>query len=229
MRQAIASCGVLLLAALLPLGAALGQGAGAAPPPSEAERLLFQQDQLANARNARALRYQYVEEAGGQPPVKDQAVFTLATGAGGRCCDVHGEYLSGAVAVSLPDIPDARSNPVLLYFLEGEVRRLQRTTKGQASHFRRVIRQALADDAKVTDTQVRWGARSVAAKVVRVSPFLTDPYRGRFEDQAATEYAFVLSDAVPGGVYQLSATLPGATAGGAPLARRVLTLEETKP
>lgn len=224
MRLALSCCGAIL-AMLLPFASAQGQGS---PAPSEAERLLFQQDHLANARSLRALRYHYVEEAEGKPPVSDRAVLTLGAGAAGRCCDVHGEYLSGVMAVNLPDIPDARANPVLLYFLEGEVRRMQRTTKGQAAHFRRVIRQALADNAGITDTPVRWGARSVSAKTVRVVPFLNDPYRDRFADQAATEYAFVLSDAVPGGIYQLSATLPGA-AGAAPLARRVLTLEETKP
>jgi hypothetical protein len=231
MRRALASCSAVLLAVLPSLAAAQGQGANPAPAagaPSEAERLLFEKDHLSNARSPRVLRYRYAEETGGKPPVQDQAAFTLEAGAAGRCCDVRGEYLSGAMMVSLPAIPDARSNPVLLYFLEGEVRRLQRTTKGQAAHFRRVIRIALADHASITDTPVRWGAKSVPARTVRVAPFLDDPYRGRFPDQAATEYAFVLSDAVPGGVYQLSATLPGA-AGGPPLARRVLILEETKP
>jgi hypothetical protein len=42
----------------------------------------------------------------------------------------------------------------------------------------------------------------------------------------STEYVFVLSDAVPGGVYEMSATLPGKAAGDAPLARRTLTLAE---
>jgi hypothetical protein len=156
--------------------------------------------------------------------VVDGAVLTLSTGAQGRCCDVHGDYLSGPMAVHLPDIPLARSNPVLLYFLEGEVRRLQRTTKGQASHFRLRFRRALADSATVTDTSMDWAGRRVSARTVRVAPFLDDPYRDRFPAEAATEYAFVLADAVPGGVYQASALLPGP--GAVPLARRTLTLAE---
>jgi hypothetical protein len=136
---------------------------------------------------------------------------------------VQGEYLSGARAVQLPDIPQARANPVLLYFLEGEVRRLQRTTQGQAAHFRRRLRQALADEATVADTPVRWGTQDVPARTVHVAPFLNDPYRGRFPDQAATEYRFVLSDAVPGGVFRIEAAVPGSAA------RRTLTLEESPP
>jgi hypothetical protein len=155
--------------------------------------------------------------------VSDAVTLVLRAGAGGRCCDVQGQYLSGERAVTLPEIAEARSNPVLLYFLEGEVRRLQRTTRGQAAHFRRQLRQSLADDATVTDTPIRWGSRSVPARTVRLTPFVKDPFRGRFANQAGTEYLFVLSDAVPGGVYQLSAVVPG-TAG-----RRTLTLEESPP
>ena len=216
----------LLLAAALPLALAQAQPAEPAPPPSEAERLVFQQDHLANTRQPRVLRYRYVEEAEGKPAVTDRAVITLSAGAGGRCCDVHGEYLSGALAVNLPDVPQARGNPVVMYFLEGEVRRLQRTTNGQAAHFRRRIRQSLADAASVTQTTIRWGGQAVPARQVRIAPFADDPFRARFQDQAATEYALVLSDAVPGGVYQMRAVLPGAAAGAAPRASRSLTLDE---
>jgi hypothetical protein len=224
---------LLLLAAALPLAAAQAQGANpdpAAAPgagvPSEAERLVFLQEHLANTHAPGSLRYLYVEEAQGKPRVDDQAVLRLSAGADGRCCDVHGDYLSGAMAVNLPDIPAARANPVLLYFLESEVRRLQRTTAGQTSHFRRRIRQSLADSARVASTTIQWGGKAVPARIVQVTPFVDDPYRGRFIEQAATEYAFVLSGAVPGGVYQMRAVLPGHQAGAAPLALRTLTMAE---
>jgi hypothetical protein len=215
---------------LLALALVAGQAhAQSASEPSEAERLVFLHDHLAGSRKPQSLRYRYVDEAQGKASVSGQAVLTLSAPAGGHCCDVHGDYLSGASAVNLPDIPDAHANPVLLYFLEGEVRRLQRTTQGQAAHFRHKMRQSLADTATVTEGSIRWAGTDVTARTVRVAPFLDDPYRARFSEQATTEYAFVLSDAVPGGVYQMSATLPATTAGGAPLARRTLTIEETKP
>jgi hypothetical protein len=210
-----------LLAAVLPL-AAQAQDKG----PSEAERLLFDHEHFAAASQPGVLRYRYIEETPGKLAISDQAVLTLTRDAQGRCCDVHGDYLSGAPAVSLPDIAAARSNPVVLYFLEGEVRRLQRTTGGQAAHFRRQFRQAIANTATVTDSNVSWGGRTVPARTVRVAPFLDDPFRARFADQAETVYTFVLSDAVPGGVLEMSATLPGA---GAPAARRLLTFQEAKP
>ena len=230
-----ARCAAALLAAVLPLAFAQPQpqatapGAGASAPssaPSEAERLVFMADHLANTRQPRTLKYAYVEEAAGQPRVTDRAVLTLSAGAGGRCCDVRGDYLSGVLAVNLPEVPDARGNPVLLFFLEGEVRRLQRTTPGQAAHFRRRIRQAFADTATIGETTISWRGSTVPARLVRIAPFVDDPFRDRFQEQAATEYAVVLSDAVPGSIYQLRALLPGAAPGAPPRALRTLTIED---
>ena len=124
------------------------------------------------------------------------------------------------MAISPPDLDDASSNPILLYFLEGELLLLQHATQGPSAHFRQRIRLALADSATVGDTTIRWGAAEFPAHIVHVAPFLDDPYRSRFERDAATVYEFVLSDAVPGGVYKLSATVLGATPGDAPLGLR---------
>jgi hypothetical protein len=55
----------------------------------------------------------------------------------------------------------------------------------------------------------------VAATAVQISPFLDDPYRARFEREARKVYTFVMSDDVPGGVYQIRTRLPDATSGTA--------------
>ena len=204
------------------------------PPPgdapvSAAEELLFLHPHLAATPGPRTLAYVYVAQAASAPALTDRATLALQARGDGSCCLLHGEYLSGPMAVHLPDLDAGSSNPILLYFLEGEVRLLERTTHGQSAHFRRQFRQALAGTATVADTTARWGGRAVAVHVVHVAPFRDDPYRARFEREARTEYAFVLSDAVPGGVLAMTATLPGAVAGDPPLATRGLTLEDPAP
>ncbi len=203
--------------------------ASAGEPISEAERLLFMHPHLATVRKPQTLSYAYSAQAAASASPPDRATLALRPRADGSCCAVHGEYLSGVMAVNLPDFDDATANPILLYFLESEVRRLQRTTKGQSAHFRRQIRMALATDAHVADATVRWNGKDVPAHAVRVAPFLDDPYRARFEREAATEYVFILSDEVPGGVAAMSATLPDPGAPNAPLERRRLVLEDPQP
>ena len=187
---------------------------GDSPPPSAAERLLFMDAHLAGVKAPTTLRYQFVRtDAKGAGSFKDSVDMVFARGATTPCCKVSGTFLSGERAMRPPEVDDARSNPVLMYYLEYEVRQLQRATKGGVAHFRKQIRMALVDQAEVTPMRILWEGREVDATTVRVSPFLTDPYRARFEREAQKVYTFVMSEAVPGGIYQISARLPDAATG----------------
>ena len=227
---AVAACAMALAWAPAPAPAQAAPGAASAGEAiSEAERLVFMHPHLATLRAPRTLTYAYTVEAAGASSAPDRATLAVRPRADGGCCAVHADYLSGELAVHLPDLDDARANPIFLYFLESEVRRLQRTTNGQAAHFRRQIRMALATSARVSDAAVRWNGRDVPGHAVRVAPFLDDPYRPRFEREATTEYVFLLSDDVPGGVAALSAAVPDPSAPDVPLERRRLVLEDPQP
>jgi len=191
------------------------------PDASPAERLLFLQPHLAGIRPPGTLRYAYVEEGGAGGTLKDAMTIDLRADATGACCDVSGSFLSGPRALQLPDISQARSNPALLYFLEQEVRQLQQQTRGQSAHFRQRIRLALALSATVSPTTIRWRGSDAAAQRVHIAPYVDDPYRQRFQEASKKEYDFVMSDAVPGGVYQVLTQVPGTDR------RQTLTLQET--
>lgn len=195
----------------------------AADEPSAAEQLLFNAPHLSALKPPTQLVYRYEETEGGQAKPSDEVRMQLQRDAQGACCAVKGQFLTGAQALSLPEIDAARSNPVLLYFLEYEVRRLARTTGGNANHFRRRIREALVS-ATVTPTRITWQGREIAASEVQVAPFENDPFRARFEAQAGTRYRFVLADEVPGALFQLSATVPARAQGDAPQRIDQLTL-----
>ncbi|HEU5297307.1 MAG TPA: hypothetical protein VFU71_21180 [Burkholderiaceae bacterium] len=193
----------------------------AVPDASPAERLLFMQPHLANIRPPGTLRYAYVEEGTAAGSVNNAMTLELRADAGGACCDVGGSFSSGPRALRLPDIEQARSNPALLYYLEHEIRQLQQETGGQSAHFRRRIRLALAERATMSATTIRWRGQDAAAQKVHIAPYVDDPYRERFEETSKKEYDFVMSDAVPGGVYQVLTQVPGTARRG------TLTLQET--
>lgn len=219
MRLAQPVCHGLVVALLLQAGC----GAVLADEPSEAEQLLFTAPHLSTLKPPTQLLYHYEETEAGHAKPGDEVRMQLQPDAQGACCTVAGQFLSGTQAMSLPEIEAARANPVLLYFLEFEVRRLARLSGGNANHFRRRIREALVD-ARVMATRITWQGRDIAAREVQVVPFENDPFRARFEAQAGTRYRFVLADDVPGVLYQLSATVPGRTAGDAPQRIDQLTL-----
>ncbi len=229
-RRRVAAAVTALAAALLggmPASAAQEEprvaGSGAI---SAAEQQVFLAPHLQGLRPGTVLRYAFVHggtlEAGYGGPVELQ----LSAGAGGRCCDVAsaGGFPEAGGARALPGVEGASANPVILYFLEHDLREMQRLTRGTMNHFRRRIRLALAEEASSEDARVRWQGRELPARRLQVSPYLGDPMRNRFEAYAAKRYEFVLGD-VPGGVVQLRTLLPGDTPGAPPRLEETLTLE----
>jgi hypothetical protein len=207
--------------------------AASSAPISRAEQAVFMDPHLQNLQPPVRLQYRF-RRSGSQArdsAFDDEVSLDLKPRADGRCCAAQGRFLSGARAMALPDLEDARSNPVTLFYLEREVRELQRRTGGQAAHFRRRIRLALAD-ASVVPVTIRHDGRELQAQRVSIAPYLDDPQRARFERFAATRYEFTLSPQVPGGVVSIRTVLPAAAeaaagSASAPGPDPVPLLEET--
>jgi hypothetical protein len=217
-----------LLALLLVAGAVLTGPAGAADTPdySAAERLLFMSPQLKPLKRPTTLRYAFRKTGSHEAGFEDAVTVEVRSAANGKCCAVHGDFLTGARRLSLPDIEgDEGGNPVIMFFLENDVRGMQRLTKGSQSHFRKQIRMALYNAATVRDTTFRLRDREVRGQEIVISPYLEDPNRPRFEQFARKEYRFWLSDAVPGGVLGIRTRIAAEAAGAPPLVVEELLVE----
>ncbi|MCX8003529.1 MAG: hypothetical protein N2688_01005 [Burkholderiaceae bacterium] len=212
--------GALLLAALLGPPPALG-----ADPAqfSEAERRLFVTNHLGSLRGATRLEYVYRCAGTLQGEAEDRAVVTVSAARpdGGR--DVHVDYLSGRRRLDLPDIQGAEGNPIILHFLEREVREMNRLTGGSANYFRKRIRMALAEAARVRAVTREVDGRAVPAVEIFIAPYRDDPMRSRYERYAEKTFVLTLSDHVPGGVVEMRTELYGPESGG----RRELLLAES--
>ncbi|GAC1631074.1 MAG: hypothetical protein NVS9B10_24130 [Nevskia sp.] len=195
---------------------------------SIAEKRVFLDEHLKNVKDSATINYafhQHAEKA--EDSFDDVAKVTVSkSGKGKKSATV--EYLSGARSVSLPDIGDATANPVILYFLEMDVRDMHRLVGGQEAYFRKRIRLALVDKATVKPVTVRYRGHSVAASEVRITPYVDDPLKERFGKFSNKSYTFTISDKVPGGVYEIRTQVddPDASAAkAAPLMKTVLSLE----
>lgn len=191
---------------------------------SRAENLVFVDAQLGNLKPPTSLRYSYVKSGSLEPGFEDNVRIDVQRGSGAVCCAVQGDFLSGDRKISLPDIVDAKANPVVLFFLERDIREMERLTKGKANYFRKRIRMGMAEDAKIRDTRISYNGRELPAQEVTLAPYETDPLRSRFEKYAQKRYVFVLAGGVPGGVYQVRTALPGALPTDAPVQEEIMTL-----
>ena len=212
------------LAALV-AAAALVQPAAAAEDFSPAERALFMTNHLAGTKPPTTLRYSFAKSGSLEEGFDDKVAVKLKAAQGGKCCIADAEFLTGARRLSLPEVDQAQGNPVVLYFLERDIREMNRLTKGQQNYFRKRIRMAVYQGAQVEDVTVSYRGKTVPAREIRIAPYLDDPLRVRFEKLANKRYVFTLSDAVPGGLYAIRTSIAGETADAAPLIVEEMVVE----
>ncbi len=220
------------LAAALAVAALLlpTTGAHAEDPPkdfSAAERAIFMTDQFAKLRPPMLLRYHFRRSGSLEPAFDDKATIALKAQANGRCCDATGAFLSGDRKFELPPVEGATGNPVTLFFLERDIREMERLTKGKSAYFRKRIRMAVYQGAQQRAVTVNYRGKAVAGQEFTITPYADDPNRARFEQLAGKRYVFTLSDAVPGGIYSIRAQVADTAkgAGAPPLLAEELTIE----
>jgi hypothetical protein len=229
MLKTVPRCNKALFA--LSLAAACATAAVADDSFSQAEQLLFLSDHLANVSKATVITYAY-SKIGTLDPASDGSVnLSVSAMPQGTGKHTHVDFLSGTRKLDLPDIDDATSNPLILFFLERDVRDMQRRTGGQASYFRKRVRMALAESAQVQPVQFEFQGRSVSGTQVSIHPFTDDPLKSRFEQLAEKTYVFTFSQEVPGQLYrmQTQARAPQAHDDAPPLLEESVTFIGAKP
>lgn len=193
---------------------------------SAAEKALFMTRQLGNVTPPATLRYTFRKSGSLEEGFDDHVALALSAQAGGGCCNASGQFLSGTRRLSLPEVEGAQGNPVILYFLERDIREMNRLTKGSQNYFRKRIRMAVFQGATLRPVSLRYKGREVAGQEIAITPYLDDPNRFRYEKLAGKTYRFLLSDAVPGGVYGIRTQI-GST--GAPLVAEEMFIEGAEP
>lgn len=216
----------LLRGALLALAAAAAgfaaSGARAQDPISAAETLLFQTDHLKNVAPAATLSYAFRKTGSAESGFDDSVELRVRAVEGAKRVTVA--FFTGTRKIAFPEVTGAEGNPVLLCFLERDIREMQRLTGGKPGYFRRGIRLALARSAKVAKTRLAFAGREFAATQITITPYAEDPLKDRIGKYASKTYVFTLSAGVPGGVYSLHTFVPGGTPNEAPLLEERLTI-----
>lgn len=218
-----------LLRAALPTvlavaGSAVAQSPASQSPPvdvSPAEKRLFVDNHFRDLRGATALDYVYERRGDLEPPITDSARVAVGAADKEGLRSVQVEYLHGEHQLKLPSPGRVEGNPVILFFLEREVKEMKRRTGGSELYFRKRMRMALAESAEVRPVRRTVGGREVDAQEIRIAPFRNDPMRARYEQLADKTYVLTLSEAVPGQVIELSTELAKPGSGGLLLSEKL--------
>jgi hypothetical protein len=173
---------------------------------TEAEKQLFMTDQISSLKAPATLSYSFKRSGSQEAAFQDKVEVRVVEEKGTR--KVSTSCLSGVRQTEIPEIDAAQSNPALMCFLERDIREMERLTGGKSNYFRKRIRLALAEGPKATPVKVTFGGKTVDAKEYRITPYRDDPNKQKFPKYLGKTYIFVLSDAVPGGLYRVDTVVP---------------------
>ncbi len=194
---------------------------------SDAEKLLFETDHLKKITKPAKLHYSFVKSGTLEQSFQDEVEISIdkIKPDGGKIVTV--EFLSGTNKINFPPTEEAKGNPVLLYFLERDIREMQRLTGGKPPYFKRRIQIALADHAEMHPVKFVFDGKEVDGKEIKIAPYANDELKERFGKYVGKYYLFTLSDKIPGEVYQLRSVTPDKQSGGSgkeqPLIEETLT------
>lgn len=212
--------------------AASAQDAQDTRPLSPAQTALFMSEHLKSIEHPERLEYHFQREAaaGGTDPnatYSDRVDLDVRPREDGKK-DVWVDFLSGNRHMPFPPLMGFRGNPVLMYFLEHDVEDMNLMTGGAATYFRNRIRQAFVDRARLKPVEIERAGAKVPATEITLVPFKDDPNLAAFPGVADKRYRFLISDAVPGSIYEIDATVPGSD-GGNPRLKDTMIFDSEKP
>jgi hypothetical protein len=195
---------------------------------SPAQVALFETDHLRTIDAAERLQYRFDHEAAGASEVYVDRVNLDIRPRPDGAKDVWVEFLTGKRHMPFPPLSGFHGNPVLMYFLERDVEAMRAQTGGAASYFRNRIRRAFVDEADLREIALERDGKTSAATEITLAPFRGDSRVAAFPGLEDKRYRFVLSDQIPGGVYEVTSEIPGEP-GKAPRLKETMTFAATAP
>ncbi len=210
---------------------ALGLAQSAEPqdtrPLSPAQTALFETPHLHNVSQPETLEYSFVRS--GASGFTDRVAVHVGAPHTDGTKSVSFDFLTGARRLPYPPVDNFAGNPLLMMFLERDVRDMKEQLGLSATYFRNRIREALVDRAVVADASFTLDGRALPARQITLRPFADDQRLERLPSVRGKTYVFVLADGVPGMLAELRSELPPDPALGAPALRETLTFVGEKP
>ena len=119
-------------------------------------------------------------------------------------------------------------NPVLGKYMEGDVYEMNRLTNGSWRYFQKRIKSAFAENAKIEPVTFEYDGAERTGEKISITPYVNDPRRRQFAEFAPKLYEFILSDQVPGKLYQIKTVIPAGSPDSEPLMEETLTLQSAE-
>ena len=200
---------------------------------TEAENLLWLHDHLHNINHPMRLYYAFDRTGSYEEGFSDSVYLDILKINKDGTKDASLDFFSGArrQSVSPENVTNISGNPVMGVYLQGDVYEMNRLTEGHWRYFQKRIKIALRETAKVDKVDFDFDGKHCKGEKIVFTPYLNDPHKADFEKFTGKRYEFILSDDVPGSLYQIHTVIPDESDKDGkkpPLIEETLTLKEAK-
>lgn len=223
-RQSVRRAAIGWAALVIAVGLDLGRAAAKDDELSRAQTALFETPYLSELAVPSTLTYGFRRTASDGSGFDDRIILKVVEDQGQGRRKAAFEFLSGKAQMPFQPKEGVQGNPLIMMFLQRDVLLMARNFGGDYHYFRVRILGALRRAARARSVAVDFQGSETEMTRVTIEPFLNDPERARFADEAGKRYEFTVSSSVPGGIYRLRSLVPNGS-GGAPLVEETVTFQ----
>lgn len=126
--------------------------------------------------------------------------------------------------VAPSNVMNITGNPVIGIYLQGDVYEMNRLTDGHWKYFLREIKLAMADSNESEIIAIEFNGEQYQGEKIILNPFNNAKNKERLKEFSDKRYEFILSETIPGKLYQIKTVINDAENPEIPLMEETLTL-----
>lgn len=195
---------------------------------SEAETRLWLTNHLKNIKKPGRLYYKFHKTGTYEKGFDDSVFLDILKINKDGTKDTDLEFFTGPrrQPVAPSNVTGVKGNPVLGIYLQGDLLEMNRLTHSNWRYLQRRIKSAFANNAKVEPVTFKYKGNKVKGEKITIQPYLNDPHRRAFGKFADKKYEFILSQQIPGSIYEIKTVVPDTDhSDGKPLIMEKLTFQ----
>jgi hypothetical protein len=139
-------------------------------------------------------------------PFGDDIKLVVRSAAANGARDIDLRMFTGERAREPMSFTDLTGNPLLVIFLDRAVNNMVRLMGGTAPYLKNSLRSALRDKATSEVAKAEFEGKTLSAIRITVRPFADDANAGRMLGYEGSQFEFLLAEAAPGMLLDMSST-----------------------
>jgi hypothetical protein len=197
---------------------------------SNAENKLWLDKHLLNIEKPVRLHYEFVKTGSYEEGFVDDVYLDVVKinddGTRDAALDFFTEERKQDVSSS--NVINITGNPVIGVYLQGDVHEMSRLTDGGWKYFHRMIKLAIADNDTSEQVTIELDGKEYQGEKITLYPFEKIPKKSRLREFSDKRYEFIMSEEIPGKLYQIWTVINDAENPSVPLLEEKLTLRNVE-